>query len=62
MLSNVNRYDVKFTIEKLLQIPNIFLIAETIGKYDIIAFAAFRNLKEVKKIVNEIRAQPSVKK
>ena len=62
MVTNSNRGNHTLTLEKLHQIPNVFVIAETLGKFDIIAFVAFRDIKEIKKIVNELRALPSIKK
>jgi len=62
MLNSVEKHEVGMTVKKLRQIPNVFLVAEIVGKYDVLALAAFRNLKEIKNIVKEIRAQPSVKK
>jgi DNA-binding Lrp family transcriptional regulator len=52
----------ELTLKVLHNIPNVFLIAETIGKFDFIAFVAFRNIIELKKIVKQVRQQPSVKK
>ncbi len=62
LVSNSNQGDPKLTLDKLHQIPNVFLIAETIGKFDFIAYVAFRDITEIKKIVNEVRKLPSVKK
>ena len=62
MVTNSNQGDHLLLLEKLQKTPNVFAIAETIGKYDIIAFVAFRDIIEIKKIVNEVRALISVKK
>ena len=62
LMINSTGSNSKLTVELLHQIPNVFLIVETIGKFDLTALVAFRDIKEVKKIVSKIRAQPSVKK
>lgn len=49
-------------IKNLQQIPNVFLVSEIIGAFDILVMAAFRDLKEIKEITNRIRDEPSVKK
>jgi DNA-binding Lrp family transcriptional regulator len=49
-------------IRALQQIPNVFLISGIIGAFDILAMFAFRDVTEVKEVVNKIRAEPSVKK
>ena len=62
MVTNSNQGDHLMLLKRLQKTPNVFAIAETIGKFDIIAFVAFRDISEIKKIVNEIRALISVKK
>lgn len=49
-------------IKALQQIPNVFLVSGIIGAFDILAMLAFRDAKEIKEVVNRIRAQPSVSK
>jgi len=49
-------------ISALQQIPNIFLISGIIGAFDILAMLAFRDVTEVKEVINRIRTEPSVKK
>jgi DNA-binding Lrp family transcriptional regulator len=62
MITYSNKGNHLLLLERLEKTPNVFVIAETIGKFDIIAFMAFRNISEIKKIVNDIRALISVKK
>lgn len=62
MITNSNQGNHAITLTKLQNIPDVFVVAETIGKFDIIAFAAFRDIKEIKKIVNELRTLASIKK
>jgi DNA-binding Lrp family transcriptional regulator len=52
----------RMIVETLQKIPNVFLVSEIIGAFDLLAMVAFRNLKEVKEIVNRIRAEPCVAK
>lgn len=62
MVTNSNIHDVEITVKALYQIPNVFLISEIIGAFDVLAMAAFRDIAELKEIVNKIRALPSVQK
>lgn len=49
-------------IKALQQIPNVFLVSEIIGSFDILAMLAFRDAKEVKEVINRIRAQQTLAK
>ena len=62
MVTNSSEFDSKLTVEALDQIPNVFLIAETVGKFDVIALAVFKDIKDIKEIVKKLRAEPSVKR
>ena len=62
MLTNSNQGNHLMTLEKLEKTPNVFVIAETFGTFDIIAFLAFRDIKEIKNIVYELRKLVSIKK
>lgn len=55
-------YDAKMTVKKLSQIPNLFFVSEIIGAFDVLAMVAFRDIAEIKEIVNKIRALSSVHK
>ena len=59
--NNINENPEKI-IKNLQQIPNVFLVSEIIGTFDILVMAAFRDLKEIKEITDRIRDDPSVKK
>jgi len=48
------------TIEALKKIPNIVLVAETFGDYDVIAIAAVKDLTSMIKIDNEVKKIPSI--
>ena len=54
LVSNSNEGNPQLTLDKLHKMPNVFLIAETVGKFDFIAYVAFRDIKEIEKIINEI--------
>ena len=43
------------TIEALKKIPNIVLVAETFGDYDVIAIAAFKDFTSMIKIDNDVK-------
>jgi len=49
-------------IETFRQVPNLFLIVEIVGSFDLLALAVFRDIKSIIKIVNEIKAVPCVEK
>jgi DNA-binding Lrp family transcriptional regulator len=49
-------------VEALQQIPNVFLVSEIVGAFDLLAMVAFRNIAEMKKVVNKIRELPNVQK
>jgi DNA-binding Lrp family transcriptional regulator len=50
----------KETIEALKKIPNIFLIAETLGDYDLVVIAAIKDYKNIINISNEIKSIPTI--
>jgi DNA-binding Lrp family transcriptional regulator len=51
-------YDKKKMAEVLNQIPNVFLISEIIGAFDMLAMVAFRDIKEIKGVIDKIRLMP----
>lgn len=55
-------YEEKIMVSALLQIPNVFLVSEIVGAFDLLVMAVFRNIAEIKKMVNKIRALPNVQK
>ncbi len=59
---NAPGYEKAVTVEALRKIPNIFLIAETIGDVDIMAIAAVKNYRSIINTINTIRQLPSVEK
>jgi len=61
-ITNTDNQNPKIIMKTLQQIPNVFLVSEIIGAFDILVMAAFRDLKEVKEIISRIRANPSVAK
>ena len=48
--------------EALRNIPNVFLVSEIIGTFDVLAMVAFKDLTEIKEIIGKVRAIPCVKK
>ena len=54
--------DVKNVVEALHQITNLFLIVELVGTFDMMTMVVFRDITEIMKIVNEIKATPCVEK
>lgn len=61
-ITNAPGYDKATTIEGLKGIPNIFLITEIIGDFDVMAIAAVKDYKSIVKMVNTIKQMPSVEK
>ena len=55
-------YDEKIVVEALHHIPHVFLISEIVGAFDLLAMIVFRSIAEVKKVVDRIRALPSIQK
>jgi DNA-binding Lrp family transcriptional regulator len=62
MIKYSDKSDYKIIVEKVQKIPNVFLITETLGKFDLIVQVAFRDVKEIKMIVNKVRALLGIKK
>jgi DNA-binding Lrp family transcriptional regulator len=62
LLKNKHGTDPKLTLKILDDLPNLFLIAETIGKFNFICLLAFRNIKDLKKKIYKIREHPSVER
>lgn len=60
MINNQQGYSKNITIQALKQIPNIFIITETIGEFDLIAIAAVKDYPNLIKMVNTIKQLPSV--
>jgi Lrp/AsnC family transcriptional regulator for asnA, asnC and gidA len=61
-ITNVSGYDKALTIEGLKGIPNIFLITEIIGDFDILAIAAVKDYQSIVNMVKTIKQLPSVDK
>ena len=62
MIRNFSSSNYELTCKFLGQIPNIFLIAEAIGPFDVIALGLFKDLNDVKKVTKRLRDLPSVEK
>ena len=52
----------KMIIEALKQMPNVFLVTGIIGAFDILVMLAFRDLNNVKQVIDRIRAESCVEK
>ena len=62
LVTNNDVDNTETTLKALSTVPNVFLVSEIIGAFDLLAMAAFKDLSEIKEIINNIRAFPSVKK
>ena len=49
-------------VEAFRQVPNLFLIVEIVGTFDIIAFVVFRDITDIIKVVNEIKLVSYIEK
>lgn len=47
-------YDLRTMVKKLFQFPNVFLVSEVIGRFDLLVMSVFRNISEVKELVKKI--------
>jgi len=61
-ITNAPGYDKATTIDRLKVIPNIFIVTEIIGSFDIMAIAAVKDYKSIINMVNTIKQLPSVEK
>lgn len=53
--------DPKTFKKKVMNIPNMFLFADIIGKYDALVMIVYRDTSEIKEICDKIRANKCVK-
>jgi Lrp/AsnC family transcriptional regulator for asnA, asnC and gidA len=54
--------DNELVFDSLGQVPNIFLFAETIGVFDVIAIGLFKDLADIQKMNRKLRAITSVER
>ena len=60
MITNAPNQSKKKTIEALKKMPGVFLEAEIIGDFDVLAVAAVRDFRSTINLINNVRALPSV--
>jgi len=60
MITNAPNHDPHLTINALNQMRDVFIVAETIGDFDVLAITFVRNLKSFAKLVQDIKSLPSV--
>jgi Lrp/AsnC family transcriptional regulator for asnA, asnC and gidA len=60
LITEKPEYDKTETIKALEQMQNIFLVAEIVGEFDILAMAPFKDFNNVINLVNEIRMFPGI--
>lgn len=49
------------TIHNLVQMRNVFLVAEIVGEFDVLAMAPFKDFNDVIELVNLIRTLPGIR-
>src|SRR4030042_3198255 len=59
-ITNASGYDKATTIDRLKGIPNIFLITEIIGAFDVMATAPVKDYQSIVNMFNTIKQLPSV--
>jgi DNA-binding Lrp family transcriptional regulator len=59
---NAPGFEKTTTIDALKRIPNIFLVTEIIGNFDILAIAAVKDYRSIINMINTVRQLPSVEK
>ena len=60
MITNAPNHDKSKTIEAMKKIITIFIIAEVIGDFEIIAIAPVKDMLNLKELVNKIKKIPGV--
>jgi DNA-binding Lrp family transcriptional regulator len=60
LITEKPNHDKKETIAVLKKLQNVFLIAEIIGQFDVLAMVPFKDFNNVIQVVDEIRALPGV--
>jgi Lrp/AsnC family transcriptional regulator for asnA, asnC and gidA len=60
MISNSNVLNEDLIFKTIEKIPNIFLFAETIGSFDVLALGLFKDLDDIKRVTKKFRSLPSV--
>lgn len=61
-ITTARNSNVEKVVESLGQIPNLFLVVEIVGAFDLLAMVVFREISDIIKVVNGIRANHYVEK
>ncbi len=62
MITNAPGYSKETTINALKKIPNMFMMTDIIGEFDVLVIAAVRNFTGIMDNVDTIRKLPSVER
>jgi DNA-binding Lrp family transcriptional regulator len=60
LITNASNHKKKETMDALKKMQDVFMETEIIGDFDVLAVAAIRDFRSAIKLVNKIRALPSV--
>lgn len=60
MITNAPNQDPNLTIQALNQMQDVFIVAEILGDFDILAITLLRNVESFNNLVQEIKSLPSV--
>lgn len=59
-IKNSKNYNSMTNIKNLKKLPNLFVAIDMIGTFDLLLMIAFRSMKEVKQIIDEVRSNPGI--
>ena len=54
--------NIKKVVKTFRQMPNLFLIVEIVGSFDLLVMVVFKDISDIIKVVNEIKVVPHVEK
>jgi Lrp/AsnC family transcriptional regulator for asnA, asnC and gidA len=60
MITEKSDQDMANTVDTLKEMPDVFLVAEIVGEFDVLAMVPFKDFNNIIELVNEIRMFPSV--
>ena len=60
LITNAPNYDKSKTIAALEEMPNVFLVSEMMGDFEIIGIAPVKDLNSLRTLVAKIKKLPSV--
>ena len=62
MITNASNKDPDLTVDALNKMLDVFIVAEILGEFDVLAIAFVRDLESFAKLIRDVKALPSVGK